>query len=79
MPRWSSFVSAGPRGRHEEGHPAHRARVEYSEKTILVHLSGEDGEGWTCLAVDRETRRTAVAQGRRQIDAAQAAHEDLYG
>ena len=79
MPRWSSFVSAGPRGLHEEGNPAHRARVEHSERTILVHLSGEDGDGWTCLAVDRDTRPTAVAQGRRQIDAAQAAYEDLYG
>jgi hypothetical protein len=79
MPRWSSFVSAGPRGLHEQGNPAHRARVEHNETTILVHLSGEDGEGWTCLAVDRATRRTAVAQGRRQIDAARAAHESLYG
>lgn len=78
MPRWSSFIAAGRRGLHEEGNPAHRARVEYSETTILVHLSGEDGEGWTVLAVDRETRRWAVAQGRRQIDAAQAAHAELY-
>ena len=82
MPRWSSFIAdtddERPRTVHEEGNPAHRARVEYSERTILVHLSGEDGSGWTVLAVDRETRRYAVAQERRQIDAARAAHESLY-
>jgi hypothetical protein len=77
--RWSSFVAAGARGLHEEGNPAHRVRVEHSEETILVHLSGEDGEGWTVLAVDRSTRRWAVAQERRQLDAARAAHEELYG
>lgn len=82
MPRrrsgWTSFVAAGHRGLHEEGNPAHRARVEHNAATILVHLSGEDGPGWTCLAVDRETRRCAVAQGRRQSDAAQAAYAELY-
>jgi hypothetical protein len=82
MARWSSFVAdpeeERPRILHEEGNPAHRARVEYSETTILVHLSGEDGAGWTVLAVDRVTRRCAVAQGRRQIDAARAAYEELY-
>jgi hypothetical protein len=31
------------------------------------------------LAIDRASRRTAVAQGRRQVDAARAAHEALYG
>jgi hypothetical protein len=75
---WSSFVTAGERGLHEEGNPAHRLRVEHNRETLLVHLSGEDGGDWTCLAVDRATRRTAVAQGRRQIDAARAAHEALY-
>jgi hypothetical protein len=79
MPRWSSFVTAGHRGLAEEGNPAHRARVEYSEKTILVHLSDEDGPGWTVLAVDRETRRCAVSQARRQLDAATDACERLYG
>ncbi len=79
---WSSFVAdtdeERPRILHELDNPAHRARVEYSRTTILVHLSNEDGAGWTVLAVDRATRRCAVAQGRRQIDAAQAAHERLY-
>jgi hypothetical protein len=79
MPRWTSFVTAGRRGLAEEGNPAHRARVEYSERTILVHLSDEDGPGWTVLAVDRETRRYAVSQARRQLDAASDACERLYG
>ena len=78
MPRWNSFRTHGARGLAEAGNPQHRARVEYSEKTILV-LSDEDGPGWTCLAVDRETRRYAVSQGRRQMDAASDACERLYG
>jgi hypothetical protein len=78
MPRWNSFVTSGPRGLSEAGNPAHRARVEYSEKTILVHLSDEDGPGWTVLAVDRQTRRWTVSQALRQIDAASDACERLY-
>jgi hypothetical protein len=76
---WSSFVAGGPRGLHEEGNPAHRLRVEFSAKTLLIHLSDEDGDGWTVLAVDRSTRRHAVAQARRQLEAAEAAHALLYG
>jgi len=79
MPRWNSFTTHGDRGLAEAGNPQHRARVEYSEKAILVHLSDEDGPGWTCLAVDRETRRYAVSQARRQLDAASDAYERLYG
>jgi hypothetical protein len=79
VPRWNSFKTHGDRGLAEAGNPRHRARVEYSEKTILVHLSDEDGPGWTCLAVDRETRRYAVSQGRRQMDAASDAYDRLYG
>ena len=77
---WSSFVADDPLPRilHELGNPAHRVRVEYSRATILVHLSDEDGAGWTVLAVDRASRRWAVAQGRRQRDAAEEAHERLY-
>jgi hypothetical protein len=63
----------------EAGNPAHRVRVEHNRDTILVHLSGEDGKGWTVLAVDRETRRSAVGQGRTQLDAAEAAFGQLYG
>jgi hypothetical protein len=79
MARWTSFVADPPRGLHEDGNPAHRLRVEHNEDTLLVHLSNEDGKGWTVLAVDRATRRTALAQARRQLDAASEAYERLYG
>jgi hypothetical protein len=81
--RWTSFVAdrseRRPRTLYEEGNPAHRARVEHSRDTILVHLSGEDGHGWTVLAVDRATRRWAVGEGRRQLDAAEEAFRRLCG
>jgi hypothetical protein len=80
--RWTSFVAdptqARPRMLSEEGNPDHRLRVEHNRSTLLIHLSDEDGEGWTVLAVDRATRRWAVAQARRQLDAAQDAFERLY-
>jgi catechol 2,3-dioxygenase-like lactoylglutathione lyase family enzyme len=80
--RWTSFTAdpADPRPRvlSEEGNPAHRLRVEHNRATILVHLSDEDGSGWTVLAVDRATRRWSVAQARRQLDAAEAAFAQLY-
>jgi hypothetical protein len=78
MARWTSFVATPPRGLHEDGNPEHRVRVEHDEDTLLVHLSNEDGSGWTVLAVDRATRRTALAQARRQLDAASEAYERLY-
>jgi hypothetical protein len=81
--RWTSFTAdptqERPRVLSEEGNPAHRVRVEHNRSTLLVHLSDEDGKGWTVLAVDRATRRWAVAQALRQIDAAQDAFEQLYG
>jgi hypothetical protein len=67
-----------PRVLYEEGNPAHRVRVEHNRDTLLVHLSDEDGQGWTVMAVDRATRRFAVAQARRQLDAAEAAFAQLY-
>jgi hypothetical protein len=80
--RWTSFVAdAGedrPRILSEEGNPAHRLRVEHNRDTLLVHLSDEDGQGWTVLAVDRPTRRWAVAQARRQMEAAEQAFGRLY-
>jgi len=81
--RWTSFV-ADPHGDpartlHEDGNPHHRVRVEHDDGTLLVHLSDEDGAGWTVLAVDRATRRYVVAQARRQVDAAQDAYERLHG
>jgi hypothetical protein len=57
----------------------HRVRVEHNRDTILMHLSGEEGQGWTVFAVDRRTRRWAVGEAHRQIDAAKAAFEKLYG
>ena len=81
--RWTSFVAEAGDGAtrtlHEDGNPRHRLRVEHNRDTILVHLSGEDGDGWTVLAVDRKTRRHAVAGSRRQLDAANQAFESLYG
>jgi hypothetical protein len=79
MPRWTSFVVDAPHTLHEDANPDHRLRVEHNEETLLVHLSNEDGKGWTVLAVDRATRRCVVAQARRQLDAAKEAHERLYG
>jgi hypothetical protein len=79
--RWTSFVAdpdePRPRILFEEANPAHRLRVEHDAKTLLIHLSDEDGAGWTVFAVDRATRRWAVAQGRRQLDAATEAYERL--
>jgi hypothetical protein len=70
--RWGSFVADAEDAHvvHEVGNPAHRCRVEHDGATLLVHLSGEDGDGWTALAVDRATRRWAVGQARTQRAAA---------
>jgi hypothetical protein len=80
--RWTSFVAdrtePKPRTLYEERNPAHRLRVEHNRDTILVHLSGEDGRGWTVLALDRATRQWAVAQASRQLDAAERACKQLY-
>jgi hypothetical protein len=80
--RWTSFMADRdddrPRVLYEEGNPAHRVRVEHNRNTLLVHLSDEDGQGWTVMAVDRASRRFAVAQARRQLDAAEAAFAQLY-
>jgi catechol 2,3-dioxygenase-like lactoylglutathione lyase family enzyme len=80
--RWTSFTAdpsdERPRVLSEEGNPDHRLRVEHDRSILLVHLSDEDGHGWTVMAVDRATRRWAVAQAGRQIDAARAAFSQLY-
>jgi hypothetical protein len=70
--RWTSFVAdEARRGTlHEQGNAAHRCRVEHDAATLLVHLSDEDGDGWTTLAVDRATRSWAVAQAPTQVVAA---------
>jgi catechol 2,3-dioxygenase-like lactoylglutathione lyase family enzyme len=80
--RWTSFLAdpdeVKPRVLHEHGNPDHRLRVEHNRDTLLVHLSDEDGKGWTVLAVDRGTRRCVVAQALRQREAAEEAYARLY-
>ncbi|MGI8900468.1 MAG: hypothetical protein ACR2HA_06000 [Nocardioides sp.] len=44
----------------------HRVRVELDRDVVLVHLSDEDGKGWTSMAVDRHSRGHAVGQARAQ-------------
>ena len=67
------------RGLHEQANPKHRLRVEHDPSTLLIHLSDEDGGGWTTIAIDRATRQWAVAQDRRQSDTARSAYDALYG
>lgn len=82
--RWTSFVApedaAGRSVRrlHEESNPKHRVRVEHDAFTVLIHLSDEDGGGWTTFGVDRESRAWAVGQAPRQKDAASEAYDQLY-
>ena len=78
---WGSFVADAEAAHvlHEVGNPAHRCRIEHDAHTLLVHLSGEDGDGWTALAVDRATRRWAVGQARTQLTAATRAVDGLRG
>jgi hypothetical protein len=66
------------RGLHESVNPDHRLRVEHDAHTLLIHLSNEDGAGWTTIAIDRATRRWAVAQDRVQTTTARKAYELLY-
>ena len=66
------------RGLQEEGNPKHRVRVEHNSEILLVHISDEDGRGWTTLAIDRKTREWSLAQDVRQIAAATRAHEELH-
>jgi hypothetical protein len=78
--RWTSFVADPDRRRilHEDGNAAHRLRVEHDRKRLYVELSGEDGSGpWTVLAVDRVSRRYAVAQGETKLAATRAAAAEL--
>lgn len=67
------------RALHEQANPRHRLRVEHDPNTLLIHLSDEDGDGWTTIAVDRATRRWSVAQAVRQADTARRAYESLHG
>ena len=80
--RWTSVVADCEDGTsrilHEQGNASHRLRVEHNRETLLVHLSHEDGQGWTVVGVDRATRRWVVAQAPRQLDAAGDAYSRLY-
>jgi hypothetical protein len=81
--RWTSFIGSVTRGRavrslEEEGNPLHRVRVEHNKDTLLVHISGEHGHGWTTVAIDRASREWSIAQRRRQVDAARTATNMLY-
>jgi hypothetical protein len=83
-PRWTSFVATTQKGRairglQEEGNPRHRVKVTHNANTLLVHISDEEGKGWTTLAIDRPTREWAIAQRIRQMESAEAAHRLLYG
>lgn len=78
--RWTSFVSEPDRRRilHEDGNEAHRLRVEHDRSRLYIELSGEDGAGpWTVLAVDRASRRYAVAQAPTKTSATEAAANAL--
>jgi hypothetical protein len=81
--RWTSFVADPaddpPRVLHEQNNPVHRLRVEHNRETLLIHLSGEDGRGWTVIAVDRDSRRWAVSQGATQLSTAERAYQELNG
>ena len=67
------------RALHEQANPRHRLRVEHDAATLLIHLADEDGAGWTTIAVDRASRRCAVASDERQVGSARSAYEALYG
>jgi hypothetical protein len=64
--RWTSFVADADEER--PAHPSARRATRLTgcassnRDTLLVHLSDEDGSGWTVLAVDRATRRWAVSR-----------------
>lgn len=78
--RWTSFVADPERRRilHEDGNDGHRLRVEHDRARLYVELSGEDGAGpWTVMAVDRASRRYAVAQAATKRDATEDAARAL--
>ena len=73
--RWTSFVASTAKGRvvrglEEETNPRHRVRIEHGRDTLLVHVSDEDGNGWTTIAIDRTTGREPSRNndGRRMRD-----------
>jgi hypothetical protein len=82
-PRWTSFVGGLAKGKrvralHDERNPLHRVRVEHNRDTLLIHVSNENGQGWTTIAIDRPTREWSIAQRAVQLEAAKAAYGNLY-
>ena len=79
--RWTSFVADPSKDRRARcARTATRPTACASSTTqdvLLIKLSGEDGDGWTVFAVDRATRRVAVAQAHRQIDATEQAYKGV--
>lgn len=82
--RWTSFLAASPgrggrsRTLSERDNPRHRVRVEHDNHTLLIHVSDEDGGGWTTVAIDRTSRAWSVAQRDTQLAAATSASQALY-
>jgi hypothetical protein len=74
-----AFTGRAARALHDEKNPSHRLRVEHDAYTLLIHLSDEQGGGWTTIAVDRASRVCAVVHGRSQSDSSRDAYESLYG
>jgi hypothetical protein len=50
----------------------------HNKHTLLIHLSNEDGDGWTTIAIDRATREWSIAQRASQMKSAEAAFRKLY-
>ena len=80
--RWTSFVADPgedrPRILSEEGNPAHRLRVEHNAtrcSCTSATRTARAGPSWPSIA---RTRRWAVAQARRQREAAEDAYARLY-
>jgi hypothetical protein len=61
--RWLSRSRLTVRGLEEEGNSQHRVRVEHNRETLLVHVSDEDGKGWTTLAIDRAAGSGLLRRG----------------
>jgi hypothetical protein len=66
------------RGLQEEGNAHHRVKVTHNPSRLLVHISDDDGKGWTTVAINRNTREWAIAQRTRQLNSAETAYELLY-
>jgi hypothetical protein len=66
------------RGLHEHTNPEHRVRVEHDDHTLLIHLSGEDGDGWTTWPSTGRPGNGRSCRTDGRIDTAREAYEQLY-